>query len=160
MRIISFAWTTSALLSGAKTCTRRAWPPTYAACFHKGDLVAAYDRSPRYRGKQVAVIRLTENPYRQNTADAPDTDFEAEGLAWMEEQGILIRKHVPRVFWRAWKLAKETVYVVRFELLRPSLGAGGLVFDDGGGEVVGDLELGEAGREPIFCDRAGAVELA
>lgn len=62
MRIISFAWTTPALLAGRKTCTRRDWTYGYAANFALGEEVAAYDRSPRAFGQRVATIRLTALP--------------------------------------------------------------------------------------------------
>lgn len=126
MRIICFAWTTAALVVGAKTCTRRKWPPNWARQFHKGDLVVAYDRSPRYGGKQVAMIRLTQDPYRENTADAPDADYEAEGLAWMEREMLPIFQNKRRFtfandFWDAWKNEAEDVWVVRFELVKETL---------------------------------------
>lgn len=41
MRIISFAWTSPALLAGAKTVTRRDWDDSYARRFSAGELVAA-----------------------------------------------------------------------------------------------------------------------
>ena len=63
MRIISFAWTTPALLAGAKTVTRRDWKGRHGMAFHEGDFVQAWDRSPRVGGKQVATIQLTESPY-------------------------------------------------------------------------------------------------
>ena len=56
--IISFAWTTAALLDGRKTVTRREWSDAHAAKFKPGDLVDAYDRSPRFKGKKVGVIRI------------------------------------------------------------------------------------------------------
>ncbi len=56
--IISFAWTTAALLEGRKTVTRREWTDKHAAKFKPGDLVDAWDKSPRFKGKKVAVIRI------------------------------------------------------------------------------------------------------
>ncbi|MBW2053822.1 MAG: ASCH domain-containing protein [Deltaproteobacteria bacterium] len=46
MKIVSFAWTTEALLAGRKTVTRRCWNERYAGRFKSGDLVQAYDRNP------------------------------------------------------------------------------------------------------------------
>ena len=45
MRIISFAWTTEALIQGKKTQTRRFWKDRYAKSFKKGDLIQAYDKN-------------------------------------------------------------------------------------------------------------------
>ena len=115
---MSFAWTTPALLAGAKTVTRRDWKPKYARWFQRGELVAAFDRSPRYGGKRVATIRLTCDPYVENTADAPDSDFEAEGLAWMKREVKKIEGMFPDGFWNKWRRDAEDVWVIRFSLVR------------------------------------------
>lgn len=60
MKIISFAWTTPQLLRGEKTVTRRDWSDKYARQFRAGDLVQAYDKSPRAGGKRVATIEIKE----------------------------------------------------------------------------------------------------
>lgn len=85
MKIISFAWTTPALLAGRKTVTRRDWSPEYARRFSAGELVQAYDRSPRLKGKCVATIRIVSVTWEPDS-DAPDSDYEAEGFGWMVEQ--------------------------------------------------------------------------
>ena len=117
MRIISFAWTTPALLAGRKTCTRREWDDGYARRFHAGDLIAAYDKSPRSGGKQVATIRLTSNPYKALTSDMPDSDWEAEGFAYLTEIGAKVNGHTPRELWDDWHRRPVTLWVVRFELV-------------------------------------------
>jgi len=117
MMTISFAWTTPALLAGVKTVTRRNWEPEYAARFRAGQLVAAYDRQPRYRGRQVATIRLTQAPYRQSTAEAPASDWEAEGFAYLESVGAKVDGMRPKVLWRAWHVYPQQMWVVRFELV-------------------------------------------
>ena len=114
---ISFAWTTPALLAGVKTVTRRDWEPEYAARFKAGQLVAAYDRQPRYRGRQVAMIRLMQAPYRQSTAEAPESDWEAEGFAFLESVGAKVDGMRPKVLWRAWHVFPREMWVVRFELV-------------------------------------------
>jgi hypothetical protein len=117
MRIISFGWTVEALISGRKACTRRAWKDAYAARFHAGDLLAAYDRSPRFGGKQVAVIRLTAAPKKESTGAAPASDYEAEGFAFLEERGLKVDRLAPKALWRAWHLQPRMMWVVRFELV-------------------------------------------
>jgi len=117
MRIISFAYTTPALLARRKTVTRREWKGTYARSFHAGDLVAAYDKSPRSGGHQVATIRLTCEPYPECTADIPPYDYENEGFQYMEEVGLLVQGIHPRIFWRSWKSAKLVLWVVRFRIV-------------------------------------------
>ena len=85
--IISFAWTTPALLAGRKTCTRRLWSErTYwslvKAWHRRQRLHQAWDKSPLAGGRQVGWIRLTCKPYRQRLADMPESDLEAEGFPW------------------------------------------------------------------------------
>jgi hypothetical protein len=117
VRIISFAWTTPALLAGRKTVTRRDWSHGYALRFHAGDDVAAYDRNPRHGGRQVATIRLTADPYRESTKAAAEEDYEGEGFAFLSGQGIKVDGLPPAVLWRAWHLYPETLWVIRFEVV-------------------------------------------
>lgn len=115
MRIISFAWTTEALVVGRKVCTRRDWQQAYARSFKAGEMVAAYERSPRIRGKEVGTIRLTAAP--EFTAALPDEDFEREGFGWMQERHQLVDGVEPRVMWQLWQHHSEPQWVVRFELV-------------------------------------------
>jgi hypothetical protein len=116
VRAISFAWTTPALLAGQKAVTRRDWNDRYAASFRAGEMVAAYDRQARHGGKQVATIRLLRAPYKESTADAPASDYEAEGFTYLEGIGALVDGLTPRALWRAWHVYPEYLWVVRFEL--------------------------------------------
>lgn len=50
------------------------------------------------------------------TRDMPEEAYKREGLAWMAESGLPIRKQHPRAFFDAWRAAAEDVYVVRFGL--------------------------------------------
>lgn len=58
--ILSFAWTTPALLAREKGVTRRDYSDEQMAKWVKlvGKLADAYDRSPRVHGKKVATIRV------------------------------------------------------------------------------------------------------
>lgn len=56
MRIISFGWTWPALVAKSKTVTRWDWDEDYARRFHKGDIVLAYDRSPRLGGRPTRAL--------------------------------------------------------------------------------------------------------
>lgn len=117
MRIISFAWTTPALIAGFKTCTRREWMQRYAEGWRKGTIATAYDRNPRFKGKPVGHIELTQDVYLERTCDIPDADYEAEGFGYMERNNILIRGKKPREFWDAWREGPGELWVVRFRLL-------------------------------------------
>ena len=127
--IISFAYTTPALLAGAKSVTRRDWQPEYARlAISRSPLLKtprvhdAYDKSPRNGGRKVATIQvlsLTQEPI----ASMPDSDYEAEGFAWLHANG-----HVPPkssgfpdfsfATFERWRQSGATLYVVRFELVR------------------------------------------
>jgi hypothetical protein len=113
--IISFAWTTDAFLAHRKTCTRRSWDDLYASRFRKGQIHDAWTKSPRFFGHKVGQIRLTMTPYQQRTSLMTEEDYELEGLKWMEEQGLTIRKIHPRKFFEDWKNYDETVWVVKFD---------------------------------------------
>ena len=117
MAVISFNWTAPALLAGHKTVTRREWKESYARQFQAGDVVAAYDRQPRFGGRRVATIRLTQKPYRENTREAPEEDYEQEGLAYLQQLGAKVDGLSPEALWRAWHVFPRVLWVVRFELI-------------------------------------------
>lgn len=117
MRIISFGHTTPALVAGAKTVTRRDWKGGYATLHRAGDQLAAYDRSPRFRGRQIATIALTEAPYPEDSDAAPPADYAAEGFEWLEERGYRVFGHPPAVLWQAWRQHPRDLWVVRFAVV-------------------------------------------
>jgi hypothetical protein len=113
--IISFAWTTPALLAWQKTVTRREWVPSHAAKFHAGDTVDAYDKSPRAKGQKVGEILIAQDPYLEATGLMPDDDFEGEGFAYLGQHYPALGMN--RQAFEVWKLRDETVWVVRFVLI-------------------------------------------
>lgn len=120
-KIISFAYTTPALVAGRKTATWRDWKAHWAEGFRRGDLIAAWDRSPRVKGsRQVAWVRLTQKPYLQSTAEMPDDDYEAEGFAYLNELwgGKPGPIDVSLEGFQAWRDRAETLWVVRLELVK------------------------------------------
>ena len=118
MRHISFAWTTDALKAGAKNVTRRHWQDSWASRrWKKGDYAVAYDRNPAWGGTQIALIRLTETPYKESTADIPDDDWKGEGFAYMQQHRQLVNGVTPQEFWDKWKREPEEMWVIRFEVV-------------------------------------------
>lgn len=125
MKIISFAHTTAALLAGHKTVTRRYWKPRHAASFKPGEIVQAWDKSPRYGGKKVAEIKINA-VYKEPIIDAHGDDYEKEGFKYMCDNKIPLYKqgnnlvYPDAVYWRAWTHTKDPrftePYVVRFEV--------------------------------------------
>jgi hypothetical protein len=89
MRIISFAYTTPALLSLKKKVTRRFWQDEYAKQFRKGQLIQAYDKNPRVGGKRVAILRLTEDPYKEQLGDMTDREEKLEGGLWGSAEAFI-----------------------------------------------------------------------
>ena len=126
MKIISFAWTTPALIARRKTVTRRDWNSDYARTFRNGDFVQAWNRSPRFRGEQVGVIQLTEAPYLEQSGDMPDADYEGEGFAYFDEHPDLLPKGRGSVLtagesmldsFNLWKASDEPLWVIRFKVV-------------------------------------------
>lgn len=118
MKIVSFGKTTPALLAGRKTVTRREWAAKHAASFHEGELVQAWNQSPRVKGsRRVGTIRLTGAPYLQSTHLIPPDDWEAEGFAYMTLHRIDIDGGTPLELWDEWLREARMLWVVRFELV-------------------------------------------
>ncbi len=118
MKIISFAYTTDALLAGEKTVSRRYWTDNHANRFQPGELVQAWDKRPSFGGKKVAEIKIIA-VYKENMVNAPDEDYEKEGFAYMLKNGMKCAgEETTMAYWRAWKGTREDVWVVRFELVR------------------------------------------
>lgn len=122
MKIISFSWTWPALLAEGhlqKTVTRRDWDADYAASFKAGELVQAFDKSPRFKGKRIARIRLIKAPYMESISAMPDSDYEAEGFAYLDANRHLLPKSmlydVSRAGFNAWRKSGEQLWVIRFE---------------------------------------------
>lgn len=123
-RVLSFAWTSPALLAGRKTCTRRQWSPNYARSIRPGEIMTAYDRSPRIGGKPIATIRI-ESVTWEPDADAPDSDYGAEGFAFLYRNPELLPKgqrvayllKCSRGAFNEWRRAGGSSWVVRFSVL-------------------------------------------
>lgn len=119
MKIISFAYTTPALLAGAKTVTRRAWNRDYALRFNPDEVVQAYDHSPRIGGKCVGLIRVVSVKF-EPIALMPDSDYEAEGFAYMAAHNLRLVCDglIPtRDYFEWWRNTGESFWTVRFELV-------------------------------------------
>ena len=112
--ILSFAWTTEALLAGKKTCTRRLWSERTAsswikACQSGRWVHQAWNNVPVVKGaSKVADIRLTDLPYQESLADMRLSDLEAEGGLWASKEEFIALFGEP----------EQVVWVVRFELFR------------------------------------------
>ncbi len=125
MKEISFNWTVTAFLSGHKTVTRRDWKDSYAKTFKKGEIVAAYSKQRRFGGKKIGLIKLTQDPYKQSTANLTDDDWFEEGMHVLEGEGRMFPSRTgdpkdaetPTQFWEHWKRYPEDVWVIRFRIV-------------------------------------------
>jgi len=124
---ISFAWTTRAFIARRKSCTRRDWPSHYAEKFPPGSYHLAYNRQARFGGKPIGDLRVTELLY-ESTAIIPDSDWEAEGFAYLESIGAKCGTVTPRQLWDQWHDDPATLYVVRFDIISISVPTTGDLF--------------------------------
>jgi hypothetical protein len=79
--------------------------------------VDGYNRSPRFGGVRIATIELTVAPYKEPYCQAPDTDWGAEGLAYLESIGATLNGMTPRQLWEIWRQSTVKCWVVRFEIV-------------------------------------------
>jgi 1,6-anhydro-N-acetylmuramate kinase len=103
VRILAFALTTAAHVAGAKTVTCRTWSDEYAgriiaeieaakAGGERGIRMQGWNNSSRVKGaRRLSTVLVTEVA-KWRTADLPDSDWEAEGFAWMDANGLLVGK--------------------------------------------------------------------
>ena len=114
MPIISFAWTTVALLAHKKTVTRRDWSDrTYLMwlkAWEENRLIQpAWDQAPFVKGaKKIGDIKLTCSPYRERLGDMPESDVPLEGGLWATKKDYIEYMGGDR---------NKVLTVVRFELL-------------------------------------------
>lgn len=115
-KIISFAWTTPAIVAKRKTVTRREWNDKYAKRFKVGDICQPYDKNPMYGGKPIKdrMIRIV-SVKKEDIKTMPNQDFEHEGFAYLEEQGLTIWGKPPRKAFEEWREEGGIYWVVRFE---------------------------------------------
>ena len=121
-RIISFGWTAAAVKARRKSVTRRAWAVPYGESFREGEELQAWTQAPFVPGAhRFGTIRLVEKPAQRLTSWQLADEWEAEGFAYMEEQGLTLpvgtKRLTPREFWDRWKLRAELLWVVRFEIV-------------------------------------------
>jgi len=109
MRIVSFAWTTEALLEGWKTVTRRNWKYCRLVV---GELVQAWDKLPHRGGKQIALIQIV-SVRREPLKDITEEEVIKEGGLWENREEFI----------KAWLEAypgsseDDLIWRIEFELL-------------------------------------------
>ncbi|MDI7157166.1 hypothetical protein QMM53_11520 [Leptospira santarosai] len=122
MKIISFGFTAAPLLARRKTITRREWKDEYALKFRQGEIVQAYDKSPRFGGKKIGELKISWI-VKSHLRDMPDTDYEEEGFAWLDENPEFIHKSFilndgTKDMWkyfRMWRMSGKESWAIKFE---------------------------------------------
>jgi hypothetical protein len=119
---LRFAWTTPALLAGAKTVSRVPQADRRPGLWRAGMPLIAYNRSPQKGGRPVAVLQLTADPVLEPLGAMPDSDYAAEGWHWLHEHRALLPRWItasdfgPHAFQDSRTRGAE-LWVVRFRLL-------------------------------------------
>lgn len=119
--IISFAWTTPAVVIDEKTVTRRDWKPITIAQFQgaarTGELVEAWDKSPRFGGKCFGTVRIIDVVAKEDSRTIPESAWAEEGFHVLTPLGAKIGKSTPRDVWLFWLHENDQDQtVVRFEV--------------------------------------------
>ena len=97
------------------------WVDRYAKTFHTGERVQAWDHSPRTKkGKKVAEIILTAEPFKQHISLMTEEDFEKEGFAYLDERSLIIWDKGARQAFDDWKCEDEEYWVIDFKLIPPT----------------------------------------
>lgn len=82
----------------------------------------AFQKTPRHGGRPVALLRLTADPVLEPLPTMPDSDYAAEGWAWLHEHRTLLPGWVtasdfsPQAF-SEWRSRAGELWVVRFRLV-------------------------------------------
>jgi len=120
MMHISFGWTSPAVKARRKTKTRRNWKDSHARKFKPGDLFKMYDKDPRYKGVCFGIGRIV-SLHKEPIADMPDSDYEAEGFAYLHANPHLVPKSMPIDVspegFNAWRDSGEIYYTVEFAIV-------------------------------------------
>ena len=120
MMHISFGWTSPAVKARSKTRTRRNWKDSHAKKFRPGGLFKMYDRDPRYKGVCFGIGRIV-SLHKEPIANMPDSDYEAEGFAYLHANPHLVPKSMPIDVspegFNAWRDSGEIYYTVEFDII-------------------------------------------
>lgn len=127
--ILSFHKTTAAVEARRKSVTRREWSDVYHERIvrrlkealnagMRGLEMQAWSASPHHKGHRIGTVLIT-SVTKEPTRKIPDSDWEAEGFAFMAENGINVAADLTcERLWRLWRMDRAKVTsVVRFEIV-------------------------------------------
>lgn len=111
LKHLTVGWMSPAFITGNKQCIRKQnWSLRDIASFKENSIVIVKEND---NSEELGLVRLTVNPYLENSANAPNADYDNEGMEYMEQftTESLYSK------WIDFKNSKKDVYVFRFEVV-------------------------------------------
>jgi len=102
-----------ALLAGEQTVAFRPWAVKVYANYNQGDIITAQDR----RGKSVAIIKITQTPYKKMSDNLLVSDWVNHGFDYMQRQHLRTNGETPWSIWQNWINDPDYLWVIRFEML-------------------------------------------
>lgn len=122
LKEIAFGWMSPALVTGNKSMIRQcSWSNEYAKCISDNEIFIALDKVRVNGGTDIALIRLTNAPYKQHRRETPESDYAPEGFEYFGNHPEMLPEHLKDVdLWEHWadfKKQNSYVYVLRFEII-------------------------------------------
>lgn len=111
MKIIAYQHTALQCLLGDKTVTRRIWNVKYARQFKAGEIVQAWDRSPRVHGQKFGEQRLLSLCYESIGRLEEDSQYARDELAKEGYPGVDAKWFIDKFFKDA-----DWIWRVEFEM--------------------------------------------
>ena len=102
-----------ALLAGEQTVTFRSWANKVYANYYQGNIITAQDR----RGKPVAIIKITQTPYKKMSDQLLVSDWINIGYDYMQRMRLRINGETPWSIWQKWINDPDYLWIIRFEVL-------------------------------------------
>lgn len=125
--IISFGWTSPALLAGEKSETRREWNRVYlqrmVRHYRQGrTILDAWNTSPRNvradpRPGKIATVMLTDEPRIETIETADGGTWAREGFEYLTLHGFRLDGLTPMELWSQWVENDPPLTVVRFKVI-------------------------------------------
>ena len=118
-RWLVFGFLSDAVLNEQKTMALRNWGDIEANEWKRRQLCYAYDKPPSKGGKRLALLEITQTPYKIQTDKLRKSDFFASGLAYAQAQGKKAPSgRAPEEIWESLKNSSEEYYVIRFRVIQ------------------------------------------
>ncbi|HEC64444.1 MAG TPA: hypothetical protein ENI23_04040 [bacterium] len=116
---LAFGWLADAVLNEQKTGSLRDWGVVEANEWKRRQFVYAFDEPPSKGGKRLALLEITQTPYKVDTKKLRKSDYVAFGLAYAQAFGLKSPSgRTPEEIWEGWKNNSEEYYVIRFRVIQ------------------------------------------